>query len=141
MWRVSGISLYVTLPDLTESALCTIVAFVCTLGLRGATWADASFGCPLISAGRWAREAVRSLFGRISGRSSSLIARLPNRQSSHALTVHSLVLERSITVVELIFVVEISKLLKVDFVSKHGTDATKALDELITFTGTIGNKF
>lgn len=125
---------------LTEFALCTLVAFVCTLGLRGAIWADASFGCPLISAGRWAGEAVRTLFSRISGRSSSLIARLPNRQSNQALTVYPLLLERGITVVELIFVVEISKLLKVDLVSKHSTDAAKALDKLVPFTGTVGNK-
>lgn len=44
------------------------------------------------------------------------------------------------TVIEFIFVFKISKLLKVDFVAEHGSDATKAFNKLIAFTRTIGYK-
>ena len=49
--------------------------------------------------------------------------------------------ENLITIIKFIFVTEFLQLLKVDFVSEQGTDATEPFYELIALAGTIGDEF
>lgn len=88
------------------------------------------------------RRAVRRLAAGASGRSSSLSARLLNRQSveNWHISMYSrgrVMMEGVSTVVEFVVIAIISKLFKVDLVSEHGTNTTEALHELVTFTGTV----
>jgi hypothetical protein len=44
-------------------------------------------------------------------------------------------------IIELVFVIKIGQLLKVDLVSQHCSNATKALHKLVSFAGSVGDKF
>lgn len=46
-----------------------------------------------------------------------------------------------LTIIELVFVVEISKLFKVDLVPQYGANPSKSFDKLIAFAGPIRHKF